>query len=233
MQPHRFNILLIVFIGFFTIDCATYWNNRRKDFLDIFTIGFEAPGIGAGVRVGPAAVGLTFLGGESAPGKLDKGTGVGLRGGRFGFYRSQQLTFFLLGGETFYADDVKYDSDGKHDTEKDIPVLQKDRDNLKSHKTRYLTLYHESLRSRKKKKMDAAKEALIQKFAEEIDDPALKMYLPKKDQKPYGYPKSYLFQIEVYVGVGLGIRLGFNFAELLDFIFGFTTIDILDDDLEE
>ncbi len=232
MRQIIFKALIFLFFSIFFLDCATYWNNRRKDFQDIFTIGFETPGIGAGLRIGPAAVGFAFLGGETSPGKLDKGTGIGLRGGRFGFYRSQQLTFFLLGGETFYADDVKYDSDGKADMDKGLPKLNKDRDNIKSHKTRYLTLYFDPTRERKKEKKDDVRFAIIDELSKKIDDPAMRAYLPKREPKPHGYSKSYLFQIELYAGIYYGVRIGFNIAELLDFILGFATIDIFDDDVE-
>ena len=43
----------------------------------------------------------------------------------------------------------------------------------------------------------------------------------------------YLTQIEVAAGLGGTLRLGFNPGELLDFILGFTTIDIFNDDLEK
>lgn len=39
-------------------------------------------------------------------------------------------------------------------------------------------------------------------------------------------------QCELVAGVGVTIRLGFNPGELLDFILGWTTIDIFNDDLE-
>lgn len=43
---------------------------------------------------------------------------------------------------------------------------------------------------------------------------------------------SYSLMIDVVVGLGGSIRAGFNPGELLDFILGWTTIDIFDDDLE-
>ena len=42
----------------------------------------------------------------------------------------------------------------------------------------------------------------------------------------------YYTEIEVVVGLGASVRLGFNPGELLDFILGWTTIDIFNDDLE-
>jgi hypothetical protein len=46
-----------------------------------------------------------------------------------------------------------------------------------------------------------------------------------------GSPVLYT-QLEVLIGLGGTIRLGFNPGELLDFILGWTTIDIYGDDLE-
>ena len=47
-----------------------------------------------------------------------------------------------------------------------------------------------------------------------------------------GYAKLYAAtQIEASVGLGWAIRIGFNPVELLDFLLGWTTIDIFDDDL--
>lgn len=43
---------------------------------------------------------------------------------------------------------------------------------------------------------------------------------------------AYWSQLEVVVAVGLSIRLGFNPGEFLDFILGWTNIDIYGDDLE-
>ena len=42
---------------------------------------------------------------------------------------------------------------------------------------------------------------------------------------------AYNTQLEVAGGLGLTVRFGFNPLELLDFIFGWTTLDILDDDV--
>ncbi|MCB1137598.1 MAG: hypothetical protein KDK23_02540 [Leptospiraceae bacterium] len=39
-----------------------------------------------------------------------------------------------------------------------------------------------------------------------------------------------LFQVEFSLGLYGGIRAGINLAEIADFLIGFTTLDILDDD---
>ncbi|MCX7009267.1 MAG: hypothetical protein NTY53_18815, partial [Kiritimatiellaeota bacterium] len=54
--------------------------------------------------------------------------------------------------------------------------------------------------------------------------------LRHKDAK--GVRASNSYQVEAAVGGGLVFRLGFNVGELLDFILGWTTIDIFGDDLE-
>lgn len=40
------------------------------------------------------------------------------------------------------------------------------------------------------------------------------------------------FQIEAALGIVVGVRAGFNPAEMLDFVLGWTTVDICHDDLE-
>jgi hypothetical protein len=44
-------------------------------------------------------------------------------------------------------------------------------------------------------------------------------------------PPNYFTQVEAVVGLGVGFRLGFNPGELLDFLLGWTTLDIFRDDL--
>ncbi len=39
--------------------------------------------------------------------------------------------------------------------------------------------------------------------------------------------------LEISAGLGLGGRVGINFSELLDFVLGFTTFDLMDDDLHK
>jgi hypothetical protein len=46
------------------------------------------------------------------------------------------------------------------------------------------------------------------------------------------YSPPYFSQIEIAVGLGLSVRLGFNPVELLDFLLGWFGIDIYDDDVE-
>lgn len=56
--------------------------------------------------------------------------------------------------------------------------------------------------------------------------------------KPHGFPPevpscpAYWSQIEVVIGLGPTIRLGFNPGELVDFLLGWVHVDIYKDDLE-
>jgi hypothetical protein len=43
---------------------------------------------------------------------------------------------------------------------------------------------------------------------------------------------SYFTQIECVMGLGVNLKIGFNPGELIDFILGWTTIDIYGDDIE-
>lgn len=54
---------------------------------------------------------------------------------------------------------------------------------------------------------------------------------PSSGHQIVGGPVHYYTQIEIALGMWKSCRLGFNPGELLDFILGWTTIDILSDDV--
>lgn len=228
------NITLFVCILFF-LDCATYWKNRKNDLQDIITIGTEKPMYGVNLKLAPINIGFLFVGGDSEPGKKDLGDGIGLRGGSFSSYFSQQLVFGWMGGETFYSGELELTDEGKMQYEDKIPIVKDPRDNIKSHSLKYISILTDPPKERKKAKKEEARKEIIQGILAENPnpDPALYAYLPKEKKKPFGYPKSYLYQIEVTIGIYRGIRIGFNPAELFDFILGFTTYDMYADDLKE
>ena len=55
------------------------------------------------------------------------------------------------------------------------------------------------------------------------------LYPVNRDQR--SAPLHYYTQLEVALGIGLTVRLGINLGELVDFIVGWTSYDILKDDL--
>lgn len=226
-------IVLSCFLFF--VDCATYLNNRRKDFQDIFTLGVEKPVYGFNLKLAPLNIGFLFVGGDTEPGKKDLGSGVGLRGGSISSYFSQQLVFGWLGGETFYSGELELTEDGKVQYENKIPIVKDSRDNIKSYALHYISIFTDQPKDRKKRQKEEARKVFIQELVQNNPnaDPAFLAYIPKENPKPNGYPKTYIYQFELAIGVYGGIRVGFNPAELLDFMLGLTTIDLFEDDAKE
>ncbi len=68
-------------------------------------------------------------------------------------------------------------------------------------------------------------------YATSIDVGTTKGMFVYKVKDQYCAPYYYT-QIEAVIAIGPSIRIGFNPGELLDFILGWTTIDIFNDDLE-
>ncbi|EIE02506.1 hypothetical protein LEP1GSC185_1163 [Leptospira licerasiae serovar Varillal str. VAR 010] len=248
---HFFCIFLL---GLLVIDCSTYWSHRKKDLADVFTAGVETPGYGVGVRIGPLATGFVFQGGESEPGKRDLGTGYGLRGGTYGPYRSQQLIFGFLGGEKFHSMPPTETSPQKEETKEQnpktndnflllpenseseqdpnpTPELSDERLNSKSYEIKYLRFYNNPVSERRK----AKKEAFFRKYLESLDpqkkNEAIQTFLAQNPKNKDDYPSSFLFEVEFYISIRYGIRVGFNFGEFLDFLLGFAGIDLMEDDI--
>ena len=188
----KIKFLLLVFCFLFLVDCATYWNNRRKDLQDVITIGIEKPVYGVNFKLAPLNVGFLFVGGDTEPGKKDLGEGVGLRGGSFSSYFSQQLVFGWLGGETFYAGELELAEDGKIQYENKIPLVKDPRDNIKSHSLKYISILTDPPKERKKEKKEKAIKEIIQTALAENPnpDPALLAYLPKEAVKVHVLKKK-------------------------------------------
>ncbi|MGJ4787605.1 LIC13411 family adhesin [Leptospira koniambonensis] len=249
---HFFCIFLL---GLVVIDCSTYWSHRKKDLGDVFTAGIESPGYGIGVRIGPLATGFVFQGGESEPGKRDLGKGYGLRGGTYGPYRSQQLIFGFLGSEKFHSlppetspqkEETKK-PEPKSQTAENIlllpenpeseqdpnptPELSDERLNSKSYEIRYLRFYNNPVSERRK----AKKEAFFRRYLESLDphkrNEAIQTFLTQNPKNKDDYPSAFLYEVEIYISIRYGIRLGFNFGEFLDFLLGFAGIDLMEDDI--
>ncbi len=222
-----FLIISIVFSN-----CSTYIHHRKKDLQDIATFGIEKPGYGIGLRMSVLPLGFFFQGGETSPGKKDIGEGYGLRGGSFGKYFTQQLVYGAFGGETFYSGEPLFSEEAKPILEDSVVQTDSERNNLKSFNLRYLKLFSDPPQERQKRSKEKLKKVIVEKLLEKNPDPAILSYLPKESKKPNGYPNEYKYQMELFVAVYYGIRVGINFSELVDFLLGFTTLDILGDDVE-
>jgi hypothetical protein len=215
------------------LNCASYWKNRRNDLMDVVTVGAERPMYGAAIKIGPLPLGLLFLGGESEIGKKDLGRGFGVRGGEIGGYHSQQLVYTFLGGESFLSGEPLKDEKGNWMVdEKKIPLTENERANIKSYKMRYFSYFNDPVKDRKKRKKETFKRELTLDLVKSTGRNEFLAYLPKEDAKPFGYPSGYLWNLELVGGIYGGARVGFNFGEVVDFVLGFTTLDMYDDDIE-
>ncbi|GBF50045.1 lipoprotein [Leptospira ryugenii] len=188
---------------------------------------------GAAVKVGPIPVGLLFLGGESELGKKDLGRGWGLRSGKVGSYHSQQLVYTFLGGESFHSGEPIKDEKGNWMVdEKKIPLTEDDRSNIKSYKMRYFVFWNDPVKDRKKRKKAKFQRELTYDLVKQTGKTEFLVYLPKEDKKPFGYPDGFLWNVEFVAGLYGGGRFGINVGEIADFLLGFTTLDLYDDDVE-
>jgi hypothetical protein len=226
------NIYIFIIIITLFINCSTYWGYRKKDLQDTVTIGVENPSYGLGIRVSYLPLGFFFMGGESSMGKKDKGEGIGIRGGGVGKYFTNQLLFGFLGGEMFYFGEPLLSEKGEPILEEKIISTASQRDNLKSYNVKYIKIFSDPPRQRQKRNKEKNRELIVKKLIEKNKDPSLLAYLPEKPKKPNGYPSTYPFQIEIFGGIYYSFRLGINFSEILDFLLGFTTYDLLDDDID-
>ena len=67
----------------------------------------------------------------------------------------------------------------------------------------------------------------------ETDDAVVRRVKRLEEEEYVHAPAPFFTEIEVVAALGPSIRLGFNPGELLDFILGWTTLDIYNDDLEK
>lgn len=63
-------------------------------------------------------------------------------------------------------------------------------------------------------------------------DPFKKDKLPVATEEEKEGSRASWFKTEAAIGLYYGLRVGFNYGEFLDFILGFTTLDILKDDVQ-
>ena len=158
---------------------SSYWTDRLRDSLDVFTAG-QGNGIGTKARVGPLQTGLLF----DIP-------NYALRGGEFveegphgggwtpsPFPEDMDVQLLIYGGEEFTRTELNRD---------------------KNYKTEPYSLFL----------------------------PLMSFPFPRSKSPSYAYYSEF----EIVLGIYYTIRLGFNPGEALDFLLGWTTIDIYGDDI--
>jgi hypothetical protein len=196
-------IVLLLTIGVMGGCSTPYMNDRGRDIADIFTITL-GDGVGVTARAGPVHLGL-FYGKDQA----------GLRSGEFdtppSYVRSEGIARTLdpllvlpnLGGGPWCFWHEEY-SGGLQK----VPNPEGGIINL--------------ARAR-------AKDYNVSGNCPFIAVPVLS----ELDRNAgFKYPFYFLTEVEIAIGIGKTLRLGLNPGELLDFILGWTTIDIFGDDIE-
>jgi hypothetical protein len=239
-NPHKFvryagNTFKIVFLLIITslfVQCKTV-EKKKNDLSDIGTLGLEKSVYGLAFRAGPLPVGFLFSGGSSTELSTETINGVGLRGGQWDTYYSKQLIFGFGGGESFFSAELSKNEKGEILYLKKIPISTVERSNLKSYVVKYVDIFHDPPKDRQKRQKKAVQKYVFEKLSAGMDTTAFEPYLPKEDPKPKGYPDTYIYQFEIVLGVYGGLRLGFNLAELADFLTGMVGIDLLEDDMVE
>lgn len=163
------------------------------------------------------------------------------------------MIFGILGGDTFFpleADKQTSETESTETTSSEtteelknledskipgdqVPEFLNERYNIKSQKLRYLSFYNIPVAERRRKKKEEFYKRFIEKQNLDRNDPAVQNALQNFNKRKDGYPRSFLYQIEVYLGIYAGLRIGFNPMELLDFLVGFTGLDLLEDDVAD
>jgi hypothetical protein len=230
-QPARAGLLLLC-LSFWvagSLACSgAYLRNRWKDTGDMFTGTVETRSYGVATRLGPIKAGLNY--------KSEQGGERGLRGGETGRHYSANFTAFFFGADYFHDEAIRFDDwkpepapdsesddedafDTDTDAAQDAPGAdagQVATDDAPAPSVEPLLrmrgkLYH----------------ALSPLGTEQ---PAHKSRSLLKDETTDWAPAYYFTQIELQLGLYLGIRLGWNFGETIDFLAGWFGFDPLDDD---
>lgn len=233
-----FVILFLLLAGGSLLDCSgKYARDRGRDFADIWTVEFSEGTYGAAVRAGPLKVGALY----KDPSKPT----YGLRGGYWGKYYTGGYTALFFGSDYFGTEPLEFGesgSDTKKEAEKEaenVPIADplaamgggddenNGDDDPFSNDERIL---------KERNKLYYVRNPFgttkpLTKAGRIFKRNAYDMSLKKEDEWA---PAYYFTQFEITVGVYYGVTLGVNFGELLDFILGIFTIDIMrDDDVDD
>jgi hypothetical protein len=226
MNPMR--IIAIIFLSvniLFLSKCATtrnYLEDRMRDSGDIFHVGLEKDVYGASIFIDSVGLGIQ----HSANGK-----GIGMRYGNFGLYKT--------GGKVIKVR-VKTVSTARVRNLCDYNDFTDCLDKLSDYTiivTRYgnstiefNTSFHKpaQLTNRNFSKQVSLFSMFLLIF---FGGSKSSWFLYDTDPKEDNRGNYTILPIEISAGLYLGIRLGFNFSELADFLVGFVGFDPLGDDI--
>ena len=194
---------------------SPYLRNRARDFSDIATLELQSESYGAGIHSGPFLLGAFY--------KSQDGTAFGLRGGQIGQYNSAGFTALAFGSDYFSTSKIDFDANWKQKIKND----KTDRDP----QNEVANEVDEQIdQSAPESLIDERKKAYRARLPFGTVDPAYKNKNLLKDKETRWAPAYFFTNFDLQMGLYYGFRVGFNPGELLDFILGFTTADIYDDD---
>jgi len=201
-------------------DCSgPYLRNRMRDAKDIFTFEASTRSYGVSARVGPLKAGVSY--------KDPRGVAAGLRGGQAGVYHSAEFTAMIFGADYFtHAPLVDEEAESEEPpdgtTEKPSEKPQPSPSSNPSPEAGGEPGQDTDLLGERNKEFHARSP-----FGTSISISRKRSIL--KEGAGWAAP-TYFTQIEITVGAYIGLKIGFNPGELLDFLLGWFTIDIYRDD---
>ncbi len=237
-------LLLLIAVCLASSCTGRYARNRARDAADIFTVEVQTRSYGVSARLGPIKAGLNY--------KSPSGFAGGLRGGNFGRHHSAEFTTLLFGADYFsgkplrldpppprkIAEDEEEDPDAAGATDA-VAATAAAEDRLAPAVTGLPGDQTETAGKPEAASADSdftveifaqrKKEFLARSpFGTQHSAEATRSLL--KSSRTKFSPLYYYTQAEVTVGLFVGIKIGVNFGEILDFLLGFAGIDIMGDD---
>ena len=204
----RYSKFLFLFLLLSFTNCASFQNylsNRALYFTDILTLGGEVNTYGGSAW-------FWCFGGGAQIGQ--EGEGYGMRNGYIGYYRT--------GGNKKYLKLKMGNSFFLMNSQEHIPEAYKTSRSMSKKYTHanFLFLLPANLQGRWRNNNYSRNPSNSYYNNYEYINPAVTM--PMLCNAPAN--------IELSFGLGIGGRVGINFSEIFDFVLGFTTFDLMDDD---
>lgn len=196
-----FRFFILAFLCFLFSDCSTLQTYFKNRALD-FT---DILTLGGEMKTAGGSFWFWCLGGGVQVGQF--GEGYGMRNGYVGYYRTggNSSLYNLKMGNSFLL----------MNSQEHIPEA-----------------YH-SKRSMNKKYSHANVLFLVPtnlNVSRRSVNPYYDAYYQNPEYRKFRNICNAPLNVEMSMGLGVGGRVGFNFSELLDFVLGITTFDLMDDD---
>lgn len=216
-------LALILFSGSLFSCSSLYWSNRADDLADVFTAEVYENAYGVSVRAGPLKVGAFYQDPDSPS--------YGIRGGHAGTHYTGGFTALIFGSD--YFDTVPFSQRMKEKSKKakdESPTVSLFPTGESSDGNSDVPGTGADPVPGQRGKTYLARSPFGTVESAEKSPSLLKTQGFNGRLKDRFAPAYYYTQLEISVAAYYGVTLGINFGELADFILGFFTIDIMDDD---